>query len=144
MPNAKMSPSIQQEQPLVSLVLDAIEITTQLSNEVKKQDFTAADWAPLEALVAVNEFTWMSPDYEKLKWHEYIVYLTEWAQAMSWKSTIKRIHQWQNIVYLEHEVRSTFGDTVDISCSVAVYEFNDQDKINRLAIYLQHKPSLGL
>jgi hypothetical protein len=82
MPNAKMSPSIQQEQPLVSLVLDAIEITTQLSNEAKKQDFTAVDWAPLEAMVAVNEFTWVSPDYEKFKWHEYIAYLTEWAQAM--------------------------------------------------------------
>ena len=144
MQSIEKSVSVQHEQQLTSLVMDSIAITTKLFHEAKKPGFTTTDWAPLAAMMAVKEFKWISPEHEELGWQEYTAYLTEWAQAMSWKSTVNRIHQWQNIVYVEHQERCTFGDTVDICRSVAVYEFNEASKITRLAIYLQHKPSLGL
>ncbi len=136
--------SIQHEQPLTGVVLDTIAITKRLFNEVKTTGVIENDWSPLAALVAVDEFVWVSPTYEQLNWQEYIAYLTGWAQTVIWRPTIQRIHQWQNIVYLEHEEQSTIGDRVDVSYCVSIYEFNDAGKIRRMANYQQQRPSLGL
>jgi hypothetical protein len=140
----KASTPIQPDQRLVSLVMDYVSITQRLFHEAKKPGFSEADWAPLAAMVNVTEFKWVSPGYEELSWPEYLAYLTEWAKTVSWESTLHRVHQSQNSVYLEQEERCAFSDTVDIVGLIAVYDFNEAKKIQRLAIYLQHKPSLGL
>jgi len=140
----KPNTAIKADQPLVDLVIESVAITKRSFAEAKQPNFTLDKWAPLAAMVAINEFIWVSPHFEELSWQQYISYLTEWARAISWESKFRRIHQWQNLVFLEHEERSVFGDTLDVGRSVSVYEFNTANKIQRLSVYLQHKPSLGL
>jgi hypothetical protein len=144
MSNNRVSTAIKRHARLTDLVLDFNAITKRLFDEVKQPGFTEASWMPLRAMVAVEQFKWVTPSYEELSWQEYINFQTEWARTVSWESSAHRIHQWQNIVFLEQEERCTFGDTVTVSGSVAVYEFNDIGKIQRLATYMQHTPSLGL
>lgn len=144
MQQAKVSALFQPNQQLENSVREYGAIANRLFDEAKKPGFTDANWAALAALVDVNEFTWISPGYEQLNWHDYINYLNQWARVASWDSTFKRIHQWQDSVFLEQEERCTVGDTVDIVGMIAVFDFNAAGKIRRLAIYMQHQPSLGL
>lgn len=96
-------------------------------------------WSPLEEFVDTAEFervgTWM----EVSDWAGYTAFLTQWARASAGFSTsIRRIGEMPALVYLEVEERHTRpGGTVDVVNSMSVYEFTDDNKIRRLAVYLQ-------
>src|SRR5215204_3662604 len=114
MQQAKVSALIQPGQQLENSVREYVATSKLLFNEAKTPGFTEAHWAALAALVDVNEFNWIGPGSEHLNWQEYISYLNQWALVASWESTFKRIHQWQDSVFLEQDERCTIGDTVDI------------------------------
>lgn len=139
-----MSTVIQSNIQLTDVVIDYIAIMKRLYHKANQPNFSVADWAPLAELVMVDDFEWVSHHRDVLSWGEYIRYLTQWAQSMTWESTVRRIHQWQNVVFLEHDERYTFDDKVDGARSISVFEFNPAGKIHRVAVYLQQKPSLGL
>ena len=124
--------------------MDYIAHVKRLYRAANLSNFAVADWAPLAELITVDDFEWVSHNREVLNWEEYIQYLTQWARSMTWESTVHRIHQWQNVVFLEHDERYTFDDRVNAVRSITVFEFNPAGKIQRVAVYLQQEPSLGL
>src|SRR5258706_9776027 len=52
-----------------------IRLVAQASS---KPGLTAADWGPLEELVAVNEFVRVGAQREIMSWREYADFLTKW------------------------------------------------------------------
>jgi hypothetical protein len=126
------------------VVHEFIVITKRLFGQVKQPGFKLGDWAPLAELVAVGEFEWGGPFGEVLNWQEHIEFLTKWAHTVSWKSTLRRVHEWQGVVYLEHEEQTIESDAVEITPALTVFEFNKAGKIRHIDVYLQRKPSLGL
>jgi hypothetical protein len=108
-------------------------------NAAVESGSASVDWSPLEEFVAVDEFervgTWM----EVSDWAQYTAFLTQWARASAgFQTTVRRIGQLPALVYLEVEERHTRpGGTVDVVNSMSVYEFTDDNKIRRLAVYLQ-------
>jgi hypothetical protein len=144
MQQAKVSTLIQPSQQLVTLAKEYIAAVKRLFDEAKQPDFSEANWSAAAALVEVNEFVWVSAGCEKLNWQDYVAYLSEWARVVRWESTLMRMHQWQDSVFVEQEERCTLGDTVDVLRMVAVFDFNDAGKIKGVSVFMQHKPSLGL
>ncbi|PXW35398.1 UNVERIFIED_CONTAM: hypothetical protein DES50_101343 [Williamsia faeni] len=103
----------------------------------KAPGFSAASWAPLAELIAVEEFERIGNFKEVMNWSEYVGFLTAWASSATWDCSFKRVTESGNTVFLELEERSTVGDFNSVVNSVSVYEFTEAGKVRHVDVYLQ-------
>ena len=97
-----------------------------------------ADWAPLSAFVATDEFERVGTFLEVQNWQQYTEMLTRWASATAqFETTLRRIVELASHVYYEIEERHFRGDDVTVVNSMTVFEFNEDGKIRHLDVYLQ-------
>ncbi|KUI28994.1 hypothetical protein [Mycobacterium sp. GA-2829] len=118
-------------------VLEYSRVTKQLVDSAKQPGFTIESWAPLAELVAVDDFVRIGPFKEVMNWAEYAEFLTNWAKSSDWDCSFQRITETPDLVFLELEERSRIGDFNSVVNTVSVYEFNSDDKVRRIAVYLQ-------
>jgi len=136
--NANLS-TAQGNIELCRTVLQFSDIFRRVVEKAKQPGFTPAQWAPLEELVAVDEFKRVGAFLEEMNWSEYTGFVTQFAKASGWEGSFRRIQERAGVVYLELTERCTTGDRVDVVNSVTVYEFNAAGKIRHLDVYLQRK-----
>ena len=128
--------------PLSKIVLDYSAIMKRIIDHDSKQPgFTVDGWADLAALVNVEAFERVGNFLEVVDWNEYAEMLTNWAIGSQWECSFKRVTEAGNVVFLELEERSAIGDQHSTVNSVSVYEFDANDKIRHLDIYLQMNPA---
>ena len=120
-------------------VLDYCDTFRRVVTQAKQPGFVQSDWAPLEELVAVNEFKRVGSFLEVMNWREYTGFVTQFATATKWEGSFRGIHEHGRVVYLELTERCTTGDNVDVVNSMTVYKFNEAGKIFHLDVYLQRK-----
>lgn len=118
-------------------VLEYSLLMKRLVDSAKEPGFSAASWAPLAELVAIDDLVRIGPFKEVMNWDEYVSFLTGWATSSEWECSFKRITETQGLVFLELEERSEVGDYKSVVNSLSVYEFDDAGKIRYMAIYLQ-------
>jgi hypothetical protein len=118
-------------------VLEYSKTTKRLVAAAKNPGFTSADWAPLAELIDVENFVRVGPFKEVMDWASYAEFLTNWAKSSEWDCTFHRLTETPDVVFLELEERSRIGDFSSVVNSVSVYEFNDDGKVRRIAVYLQ-------
>ncbi len=118
-------------------VLEYSLIMKRLVDAAKRPGFSVESWAPLAALVAVDEFERVGNFKEVMNWHDYAGFLTKWATTSEWECSFKRIFESRGIVFLELEERSKVGQHKSVVNSLTVYEFNNSGKLRHLDIYLQ-------
>jgi hypothetical protein len=118
-------------------VLEYSQITKRLVESAKQPGFTVESWAPLAELIAVPEFVRIGPFKEVMNWAEYAEFLTNWAVSADWDCSFQRITETTDLVFLELEERSRIGDFSSIVNTVSVYEFNADNRVRRIAVYLQ-------
>jgi predicted TIM-barrel enzyme len=121
-------------------VLEYAEIFNSVVHKAKQPGFTVADWAPLAELVAVDEFERVGHMMEVMNWQEYTAFVTQFATALSWEGTFRRVQERSGVVYLELIERCTIGARVDVANTMTVYQFNAAGKLCHLDVYLQQKP----
>ena len=96
------------------------------------------DWQPLTEFVAVEDFERVGTFMERQDWRTYTEMLTQWAGSIdSFETSVHRVSESGNLVYYEIEERHRRGDNVSVVNSLTVFEFGDDAKIRRLAVYLQ-------
>lgn len=123
---------------LARIVLNYSVMMKRLVDKAKQPGFTAADWAPLAEMVAVDEFERVGAFREVMDWQKYTEFLTQWACSSGWEGTFRRITELPGLVFLELEERSILPDQRrTVVNSVSVYEFNKANKLRHLDIYLQ-------
>jgi hypothetical protein len=123
-------------------VLEYSLIMKRLMDEAKQPGFTEESWAPLAALVAVDEFERVGNFKEVVNWQEYTDFLTKWAVSSEWECSFKGITEVNGRVFLELEERSKVGASLsgvfsNVVNSLTVYEFNAAGRLRHLDIYLQ-------
>lgn len=118
-------------------VLEYSRTTKALVDSAKQPGFTAESWAPLAELLDVETFVRVGPFKDVMRWSEYTEFLTGWAKSSDWDCSFQRLTEADDLVFLELEERSQVGDFSSVVNSVSVYEFNADDKITRVAVYLQ-------
>jgi hypothetical protein len=119
------------------LVLEYSQTMSRLVKSAKDPGFSVDSWAPLAELVAVEEFVRIGPFKEVMNWAEYTEFLTNWAKSSDWDCSFKRLTETDDVAFLELEERSTIGDFSSVVNTASVYEFNADDKITYVAVYLQ-------
>jgi hypothetical protein len=96
------------------------------------------DWAPLTGFVAVHDFERVGTFLEVQNWNEYTEMLTRWGSSTeSFETTVRRISEIGALVYYEIEERHSRGDNVYVINSMTVFEFDANNMIRRLNVYLQ-------
>ena len=98
-------------------------------------------WAPLEALIAVDEFERVGLHKEVMDWPAYRTALTAFARSGEWEGTFRRVTELPGLVFLELVERLTKGDRVTVLNSVSVFEFDEANRIRHLDIYVQQEPA---
>lgn len=99
-------------------------------------------WAPMAQYLAVDEFKRVGAYLEELDYDAYCRFLTEWA-AGGTRFEMTEFHSTEvgRSVFQEIEERHYRGDTFIRKNVIAVYRFNDDNKIVHLDIYEQAKDS---
>jgi hypothetical protein len=128
---------LEEHSGLSRRVLEYSVTMKRLVDAAKQPGFSQESWAPLAAMVAVDDFERVGNFKEVMTWPEYVGFLTGWATAAEWEGSFRRITEAPGLVYLELEERSRYGDSTSVVNSVSVYEFNEEGQIVHLDIYLQ-------
>ena len=103
---------------------------------------TPSDWEPVAEFVAADQFKRVGAYLEELDWPDYCKFLTGWASGGTrFEMTEFYITEAGNAVFQEIEERHHRGDTFIRKNVIAVYRFNDDNKIVHLDIYEQAKDS---
>ena len=101
-----------------------------------------SDWAPMARFLAVDEFKRVGAYLEEFNYTEYCEFMTNWAVGGT-RFEMTEFHSTEvgNAVFQEIEERHYRGDTFIRKNVIAVYRFNDDQKIVHLDIYEQAKDS---
>ena len=100
------------------------------------------DWEPVAEFVDVAEFKRVGAYLEEFNWPEYRKFLTGWVGGGTrFEMTVFRITEIGDTVFQEIEERHYRGDEFIRKNVIAVYRFNDRNKIIHLDIYEQARDS---
>jgi len=105
------------------------------------QGSESIDWGPVAEFVAIDEFKRVGAYMEEMDWDQYIGFLTEWAGSTRFEATIFHITEVGRTVFQEIEERHYRGDDFIRKNVIAVYRFDDSDRIRHLDIYEQGRDS---
>lgn len=128
---------IGQYQGRSRIVLDYCQRMKMLVDLAKTPGFNEASWEPIRELIETDRFIRVGNFKEVMSWQDYVSFLTGWASSANWECSFKRITEVNDVVFLELEERSEIGDFNSVVNSMSVYEFNAEDKIEHIDIYLQ-------
>jgi hypothetical protein len=128
--------------PFSRLALQYSFVMKELVVKAKEPGFTAANWAPLAAFVAIDEFERIGNFREKVSWSQYDDLLTMWGKSTEWDFIVRRVTEGDHYAILELAERAKYPDREETYCSVSVYEFNAADKLRHLEIYLSKAEAL--
>lgn len=103
---------------------------------------SASDWAPVAAFVDTAAFKRVGAYLEELDWQAYCEFLTAWASGgTQFEMTEFHLTEAGNAVFQEIEERHRRGDQFIRKNVIAVYRFDENDRIVHLDIYEQAKDS---
>jgi hypothetical protein len=101
-----------------------------------------SDWDPVAEFVEPDKFKRVGAYLEELNWSDFKKFLTSWAAGGTrFEMTEFHISEVGNAVFQEIEERHYRGDEFIRKNVIAVYRFNERNKIVHLDIYEQAKDS---
>src|SRR3954452_14428549 len=120
--------------PLGDRALEFTRVMREMLPTVKEP----ADWAPLTEFVAVDEYERVGNFKEVVNWQQYTELLCRWAGGVSqFEMTLRRVTEVAPLVFLELEERHQHSDNLSVVNSCTVFEFDENQKIRRMDVYLQ-------
>lgn len=137
---ANEMPSSDKFQGLSRKVLQYSENFKHIADKIRQGTISDADWAPMEALVDVQNFqrqgVFLGAVAEKSTWQQYKGIINQYGGMTSWEGTLRRITEVPGLVFLELEERNTRNGETDYSNTVTIYKFNDAGKLVHLDVYV--------
>ena len=131
-------------------IIDEIGPLTKLVNDFNAKQFevmaagitSPQDWEPVVEYIDPDNFKRVGAYLEELNWSEYKKFLTSWVDGgTKFEMTVFYITEVGNAVFQEIEERHHRDDEFIRKNVIAVYRFNDQNKIVHLDIYEQASDS---
>ncbi len=125
--------------PLRKVVEDFNRVQAQILSAGVK---SPADWEPMGAYIAVDQFKRVGAYLEELNFTDYCEFLAGWAAGgTQFEFTEFHVTEVGNTLFQEIEERHTRGADFIRKNVIAVYRFNSDNKIVHLDIYEQAKDS---
>ena len=125
---------MNEQAPLTARVLDYTREMERLVPSITGPD----GWAPLASFVEVDSFERIGTFLEVQDWTSYTRMLTEWASSIErFETVVRRTAELPHRVYYEVEERHHRGGGIQVVNSMTVFEFDSQERILHLDVYLQ-------
>lgn len=118
-------------------VLRYSQTMRDLVKSAKQPDFSAESWTPLAEFVSTEDLVRIGPFKEMMNWTQYTEFLTNWAKSSEWDCVFRRVTEAGELAFLELEEHSRIGDFTSVVNTASVFEFDADDKIRYIAVYLQ-------
>ncbi len=115
---------------------------TAIADRATASGATEADWDALTEFVATDRFKRVGAYMEEMDWPEYVRFLTQWAGTTRFEMTVFRTTEIGDTVFQEIEERHwKDGEDFIRKNVIAVYRFDDTNRICHLDIYEQARDS---
>jgi hypothetical protein len=121
-------------------VLEYSEAFARIVERLKEPGSSDEVWAPLEALVDVDNFVrqgvFLTDKAETIDWKTYKSYITKYGGATHWEATLRHITEGPRRVVLELEERNTRDGFTHIANTVMAYGFGEDGRVKTLEVYV--------
>lgn len=122
---------------LISIVRRWADIYKEICERSQHSKITAADFDPIAELLAADEFTRIGIYKDEADWPLCLEKYLQFAGTSLWSGKLRYINTVGNIVFQELEETITRPQGANVINTMSVYEFNDDDKVTALRVYLQ-------
>jgi hypothetical protein len=139
---ANQMPSADQYTGLSRKVLQYCNGFKLLADKIRQGPITDADWQAMEQLVDTANFqrvgVFLRDHVEVSTWPPYKALITQYGGMTLWEGSVRRITEVPGRVFLELEERNTRDGVTDVSNTMTIYEFNAEEKLRKLEVYVAH------
>ena len=132
-----MSESSTRGKRLIKIVRDWADIYEGICKRSKHAKIAAADFDPIAALVATEDFLRIGVFKDEADWPLCLEKYVQFAGTSLWSGKVRYINTVGNIVFQELEETITRPNGENVIYTMSVFEFNDDDKVRTLRVYMQ-------
>ena len=129
-------PAVRAER-LIRIVRHWADIYEEICRRSQHTEITAADFGPIAELIATNEFHRIGVFKDEADWPLCLEKYVNFAGTSLWSGKLRYIKAIDNVVYQELEETITRPHGENVIYTMSVFEFNDEDKVRALRVYMQ-------
>ena len=122
---------------LVAIVRKWADIYQEICEQSQHRKITTEDFAPIVELLDPEKFTRIGIYKDAADWPLCLEKYLQFAGTSLWSGKLRFINTVGNFVYQELEETITRAQGANIINTMSVYEFDDNDKVIALRVYLQ-------
>lgn len=122
---------------LIKIVRDWADAYEKICIDTQDRECTAADFDPITAVIATDVFTRIGVYKDEADWPLCLKKYLQFAGTSLWTGKLRFIHVVDNVVFQELEETITRPHGKNVIYTMSVFEFNDQDKVTALRVYMQ-------
>ncbi len=127
----------ERDEKLIGLVRRWANIYGEICERSQNKTITAEDFDPIAEMVATDEFIRIGIYKDEADWPLCLEKYLQFAGTSLWKGKVRYLHAVGNTVFQELEETITRAQGENVIYTMTVYEFNEQDKVRSLRIYMQ-------
>ncbi len=132
-----MNESSGRADRLIKIVRDWADIYEGICKTSQQREITAADFDPIANLIATDVFHRTGVFKDEAEWPLCLEKYVQFAGTSLWSGKLRFINAVGNIVFQELEETITRPHGENVIYTMSVFEFNDQDKVTALRVYMQ-------
>ena len=132
-----MNDASDRAQRLIKIVRDWADIYEGICITSQERAITPADFDPIADLIATDVFTRIGVFKDEADWPLCLEKYVQFAGTSLWKGKLRFINAVGNIVFQELEETVTRPHGENVIYTMSVFEFNDEDKVTALRVYMQ-------
>ncbi len=132
-----MNQSTDRGERLIKIVRHWADIYEGICKRSQHTEITAADFDPIAELIATDEFHRTGVFKDEAEWPLCLEKYVNFAGTSLWSGKLRFIKAVDNVVYQELEETVTRPHGENVIYTMSVFEFNDEDKVRALRVYMQ-------
>lgn len=137
-----MSDPSERNERLIKIVRRWADIYGKICEHSQHRRITAADFDPIAELVA-DDFTRIGIYKDEADWPLCLEKYLQFAGTSLWSGTLRHIHAVDGIVFQELEETITRTQGENVINTMSVFEFDENDRVRSLRIYMQQAPDVA-
>jgi hypothetical protein len=131
-----MTAQSERAERQIKIVRRWADIYRDICARSQHKQITAADFDSIAELVA-DDFIRIGIYKDEADWPLCLAKYLQFAGTSLWSGTLRHIHAVDNVVFQELEETITRAQGENVIYTMSVYEFDDNDKVRSLRIYIQ-------
>jgi len=132
-----MSEQANRGERLVGLVRRWADIYAEICRESQHRQIVAEDFDPIANMVATDKFIRIGIYKDEANWPLCLEKYLQFAGTSLWTGKLRYINTVGNLVFQELEETITRDNGENVIYTMSVYEFDDNDKVVGLRVYMQ-------